>query len=180
MSDSSHGVERRRVPGRSSDQQPSALDLATQWASLPPEHLRIALKALEPQLAREHELRFEQERGAERTKVALAENAAFEAADRRAHIRYLCGLSAGLLISLSMLTAAVIVAINGQSWLAAALSGPSMLALTKIFVLRRSDTEDLRQAGRVATSTLATNTPTSPVPATGTASLPSEAGGPAA
>ncbi|WP_225848196.1 hypothetical protein [Streptomyces sp. HPF1205] len=150
--------------GRSVDRQPSALDLATQWASLPPEHLRIALKALEPQLAREHELRLEQERAAERMNVALAENAAREGADRRAHIRYLSGLWAGLVISLFMLTGAVVVGTAGQPWLAAALSGPSMLALARIFVLRRSDPEDLREAGRVATGGTTPDTPPGPAP----------------
>ena len=155
------------------DRQPSALDLATQWATLPPEHLRIALKALEPQLAREHELRLEQERSAERTSVAAAESAAAESADRRAHVRYLSGMVSGLVLSLSMLTGAVIVGTSGQAWLAAALSGPSMLALAKIFVLRRSDPEDLRRAAPVHPFHVSPGF--APTPDLGGAALPDEA-----
>jgi hypothetical protein len=36
-------------------------------------------------------------------------------------------------------------ATNGQLWLAALLTGPSLIALAKIFVLCRSDATDMKQ-----------------------------------
>jgi len=44
-----------------------------------------------------------------------------------------------------MLTGAVVVGDNGQLWLAALLTGPSLIALAKIFVLCRSDATDMKQ-----------------------------------
>jgi len=43
-----------------------------------------------------------------------------------------------------MLTGAVVVGDNGQLWLAALLTGPSLIALAKIFVLCRSDATDMK------------------------------------
>jgi hypothetical protein len=37
---------------------PSGLEIAAQWAALPPEHLRVALARLEPELKRQHEARM--------------------------------------------------------------------------------------------------------------------------
>jgi hypothetical protein len=48
-------------------------------------------------------------------------------------------------IAIGMLTGAVVVGVNGQLWLAALLTGPSLIALAKIFVLRRSDATDMKQ-----------------------------------
>lgn len=109
------------------------LEAAFQWSSLPPEHLRIALTALEPQLAREHEYRMEQLR-----LEARAE------ADRRGHVLYLGGLVAGFTIVVGMLTGAVVVGVSGQPWLAAMLAGPSVLALATLFVLRKADPAQTR------------------------------------
>ena len=47
--------------------------------------------------------------------------------------------------AIGMLTGAVIVGVNGQLWLAVLLTGPSLIALAKIFVLRRSDRTDVPQ-----------------------------------
>jgi hypothetical protein len=79
------------------------LEEAFQWSSLPPEHLRIALTALEPQLAREHEYRMEQ--------LRLETQAE---ADRRGHVLYLVGLVAGFAIVVGMLTGAVVVGSGGR------------------------------------------------------------------
>ncbi|MGP8301973.1 hypothetical protein ACTPOK_29450 [Streptomyces inhibens] len=120
-----------------SARQPTGLDIAMQWAELPAEHMKIALDALEPQLRREHEMRVLQQKAEQ--KLALEQVRAQEAAAKRAHVLYLTGLIAGFVIAVAMLSGAVVVGINNQPWLAAMLSGPSVLALATIFVLRRSE-----------------------------------------
>jgi hypothetical protein len=119
-----HGVaERGPITG---------IEIATEWAKLPPEHLQMALKALNPQLQREHEVRLEQ--------IRISAQSAQQIRQFRIQ---LYSLWAGLTISLVMLGASVYVAVNDQPWLALAFSGPSLLALTKLFVLRRTDPHDM-------------------------------------
>ena len=48
-------------------------------------------------------------------------------------------------IAIGMLTGAVVVGVNGRLRLAALLTGPSLIAPAKIFVLRRSDATDMKQ-----------------------------------
>ena len=123
----------------------AGLEMARQWAAtLPADHLQVALQALEPELCREHEWRLkcaqlEHERAVERARLAVQ-----EAQARRAQVLYLAGLGAGLLVSMTMLIGAVVVGSHGQVWLAAVLSGPSVIALTTLFVLRRSDATAVR------------------------------------
>lgn len=73
----------------------------------------------------------------------------------------LCSLWAGFAIAISMLTGGVIVGVGGQPWLAALLTGPSLLALAKLFVIRRADASDTEQITRSQQDTLA-NLPTDP------------------
>ncbi|MFC9432091.1 hypothetical protein [Streptomyces sp. NPDC056987] len=131
------------------------LDIAREWANLPPDHLEIALKALGPQLERDHEYRM---------KVIQLE---YELAGaKQTHTLYLVGLVAGFVISVGMLIGAVIVGSNDQPWLAAMLSGPSVLALTTVFVLRRSDTAQSRAVAhsqQLALDAAAQASPPSPV-----------------
>ncbi|MFB4284870.1 hypothetical protein ACBJ59_57050 [Nonomuraea sp. MTCD27] len=115
--------------------QLTGLEIAMQWTKLPPEHLRAALKALEPQLVRDHAYR-----------MALAEIQ--ERNDERSHRLFMTGLLIGCGVAVAMLVAAVIVGMNGHAWLALAFSGPSMLALVGMFVLRRFDTATLRESRR--------------------------------
>ncbi|MGW4541692.1 hypothetical protein ACWEOP_27985 [Streptomyces chartreusis] len=115
----------------------SGLEIVLQWAQLPPEHLEIALKAIEPELAREHEWRMEQAR----LKV-------LDTRDRRAHALYLGGLAAGFILAGGMLTGAVFVGMNGSPWLASLLSGPSLISLAGLFLLRRIDPAHARETGR--------------------------------
>lgn len=119
-------------------QEPTALNIAMQWAELPPEHLKIALRAMEPQLVRDHELLMEQ--------LRLSAQAQSEG---RVHRLYMGGLIAGFGVVAGMLSAAVIVGINGQAWLAAMLAGPSVLSLAGLFVLRKVDSGASRDASRV-------------------------------
>jgi hypothetical protein len=121
---------------------PDGLEIAAEWAKLPAEHLKVALKALEPQLVREHEYRMAMARESnERRERQDLANLRFEEANaRRAHRLHMTGMTSGFLITVSMLSGAVMVGTQGQPWLAAMLSGPSVLALATLFVLRRSDT----------------------------------------
>ncbi|MGW9374078.1 hypothetical protein ACWGVR_29190 [Streptomyces xanthophaeus] len=131
-------------------QVPTGLAYALQWSQLPAEHLQITLKAIEPELKREHELRMErethkQELEIERIRLAsarsqLTDQLAFdEQQAKRGHTLYLVGLVAGFLLSTGMLVGAVIVGLNDQPWLSALLAGPSLLALATLFVLRKND-----------------------------------------
>ncbi|GAA2284933.1 hypothetical protein GCM10010149_33220 [Nonomuraea roseoviolacea subsp. roseoviolacea] len=110
----------------------SGLEIAAQWAQLPAEHLQVALKALDPQLKREHEYRMAQLDKQER-----------EIAARRTHMLHMTGIVAGFAIAVGMLVAAVLLGMNNQPWLAVLLSGPSILALIKVFVLRSSGSADM-------------------------------------
>lgn len=111
-----------------------AMRIARMWATVPPEHLEVALKALEPELQREHECRMERLRLDQKRDEA-----------RRRHTRYLSGLWAGFVIAVGMLAGAVVVGVNGHEWLAVVLVGPSLLALAKLFVIRRADAADIEQ-----------------------------------
>lgn len=133
---------------------PTGLEIATQWAALPADHLKVALRALEPQLAREHAYR-------------LARLAQEEADARRAHRLHLVGLASGFLIAAAMLTSAAFVGVRGQPWLAAMLSGPSVLALATLFVLRRTDPSQTLAAARAHRDALAASIPPPAGPPTG-------------
>ncbi|WP_078504277.1 hypothetical protein [Streptomyces viridochromogenes] len=161
----------------------AGLGIAAKWgAALGPEKLEIALRALEPQLKREHQARMRQLdniRAKEEREVAAAEAAAERAAAlqkaeadrairdaerRRNHVYRMSGLIAGVVLSLALLGAGVVVAPD-QPWLAAGLCGPSLLALAKIFVLRRSETHDMKASERAARQAAASASPPPSPPA---------------
>ncbi|MEU8709168.1 hypothetical protein [Streptomyces sp. NPDC048565] len=139
----------------------AGLQIAAMWGSAlgGADTLDIALKALEPQLRREHKermVRLEMQR-------AEAERASAERGEQRAHQRHIAGLAVGAVIAVAMLGAGVYVAPDAW-WLATLLCGPSLLALAKVFVLRRSDAGDMNAVTRGArTSTdAAAQSPGSP------------------
>lgn len=155
----------------------AGLGIAAQWGEvLGAEKLEIALKAMEPQLKREHQLRIkqldnqryraEQEaagRGAERERAAAlakaeGERAARDAEKHRNHVFRMSGLITGAVLALSLLGAGVAVA-PSQPWLAAGLCGPSLLAVLKIVVLRRSDAGDVKATERTVRQAAASPTP---------------------
>ncbi|MEU0947658.1 hypothetical protein ABZ379_33900 [Streptomyces canus] len=124
--------------------------IAAQWRDLGAEQLGVALRAMEPQLRREHRERMlglELQREAEQRQH---EDRQRERADRRRTVE----LVTGAVIALAMLGGGLYVApTNG--WLSALLCGPSLLALVKVFVLRRSDPADMQAvslAGRLASN----------------------------
>ncbi|MFI1176997.1 hypothetical protein [Streptomyces melanogenes] len=141
-------------PSTPSTRRSTGLDIVLQWAQLPPEHLEIALKAIEPELAREHEWRMEQ-----------ARLKSLDDKDRRVHALYLGGLIAGFILAAGMLTGAVLVGMNGAPWLAALLSGPSVISLAGLFLLRRVDSAHARELGRAHRTALSGMPAQQPAPA---------------
>lgn len=129
----------------------AGLEIAMKWGSaLGPDNLEVALKALEPELRRHHKERM--------TRLTLqreaAQQAGQERSEERAHKRHVAGLVAGVYVAVAMLSAGVYVAKDAW-WLAVVLCGPSLLALAKVFVLRRSDASDMTavaQAARTSTN----------------------------
>ncbi|MEV7372930.1 hypothetical protein AB0O51_18875 [Streptomyces sp. NPDC090301] len=159
------------LPGNlSSDPLLSAgLGIAAQWGEAlgGPEKLQAALKALEPQLRREHELnklRLERQEADAARKAAAEETEARRRADavereeeRRArermavrhHKHQMRLLHSAVALSVLMLGGGLY-AMPANGWIAGALCGPSLLSLLRIFVLRRSTDTDVREAGRSA------------------------------
>jgi hypothetical protein len=135
------------------------MGIAMKWgAVLGPEKLEIALKALEPQLKRDHQAlmrRLDMQReAAERADAAAAaapEREARERQEQRKHNRHMAGLVVGAVVAIAMLGAGVHVAQDAW-WLATLLCGPSLLALAKIFVLRRSDPDDMKFVSKATRS----------------------------
>ncbi|WP_405808171.1 hypothetical protein OG729_25100 [Streptomyces sp. NBC_00210] len=174
-------LEEHRPPAPEVDLFTAAgMSVAAQWGAAlgGPEKLEVSLKALEPVLKREHQMRLRQldiqaaaaerreaaeeaasarqqaaeEAAAARQQAALqadAERAAREAIEKRHHTYRMATLLVGMAASISMLGSGIYVAPDNP-WLAAGLCGPSMLALVKIFVLKRSDEADMRASERTA------------------------------
>ncbi|MFI7451381.1 hypothetical protein ACIBQX_28060 [Nonomuraea sp. NPDC049714] len=111
-------IERERDPV-------TGLEIAMEWAKLPPEYLATALGALEPELARQHEYRMTR--------------------DARAHARHMAGLIAGFVVCIATLSAAIVLGLNGEVWLAAILAGPSAAFMLKTLVLRKANTTDIKE-----------------------------------
>lgn len=134
-----------------------AMEIATQWAQLPVEYLEAALRALEPQLKRDHVMEMARMQADIAAKAKIAEieagekagirdaeaaNRAAEAAERaesRRHTLNMTGLIAGFALSGGMVVGALIAGLHGQLGLAAMLLGPSLLALAALFVTRKVD-----------------------------------------
>ncbi|MCX5269966.1 hypothetical protein [Streptomyces sp. NBC_00199] len=123
--------------------------IARQWAELPPEHLTAAMKAMEPELRRGN-----RERMARMKLQDIADARAHEERQQqRQHRQHAAELTVGAVVALAMLAGGVYVAPESW-WLSTLLCGPSLLALAKVFILRRSDPDDMKAvAGAARTST---------------------------
>lgn len=143
-------------------QQPTGLEIAMQWAELPAEHLQVALKALEPQLRREHELRMAEQKAATALDLERVRLGAKEEASKRTHTLYVVGLVVGSVIAVGMLAGAVIVGREGHGWLASLLAGPSLIALVSVFVLRHTDSSQTKAVASAQRAALAALTQTPP------------------
>jgi hypothetical protein len=151
-------------------QQPSGEDpvlsagarIAMQWRDLGAEQLGAALRAMEPELRREHrqrmaQLEFQREEN-QRQHVERQQ----QRADRRRTIE----LTVGAVIALAMLGGGIYVAPESW-WLSTLLCGPSLLALAKVFVLGRSDPDDMKAvagASRISTNAAGQAQPPQPPP----------------
>ncbi|MFF7764143.1 hypothetical protein [Streptomyces griseorubiginosus] len=139
----------------------AGLEIALKWGAAlgGPEKLKIAFAALEPQLKREHEIRLKQldmqrvaaARAAEIAEAA-AEREARLAREKRQHALWMTGLYVGAVISVAMVGAGVYAAKDDMWWLAIMLCGPSLIAMGKLYVLRRSDAADMQAVSRAATN----------------------------
>lgn len=141
----------------------AGLEIAMKWGAAlgGPDQLKVAFEALEPQLKREHQIRLKQldaqQKAVEARVLAEREVAERNArADRevRQHRFRMASLVVGAVISIAMLGAGVYVA-KDVWWLAMVLCGPSLIAILKIVVLRRSDAGDM--AAVAAAAKTATN-----------------------
>ncbi|MGW7786859.1 hypothetical protein [Streptomyces tricolor] len=141
----------------------AGLEIAMKWGAAlgGPEQLKVAFEALEPQLKREHQIRLRQ-LDMQREAAARADEKAEAAAERevrlarekRQHALWMTGLYVGAVISVAMLGAGIYVA-KDVWWLAIMLCGPSLIAMGKLYVLRRNDAQDIQtvsQGARGATN----------------------------
>lgn len=141
--------------------------LAAQWAEAPPEVFRAALATAKAERALRSEetvlrLRLNYELEKERIRAQKDEGerqarAEREAAERDAaahveqlsHRRHVVNITVGAVISIALLATGIAV-VDSAPWLSVILCGPSLLALAKVFVLHRSDPDDMRLLARAA------------------------------
>ncbi|MCW7940837.1 hypothetical protein AAW14_00005 [Streptomyces hygroscopicus] len=125
----------------------AGLEIAMKWGAAlgGPEQLKVAFEALEPQLKREHQIRLKQ---LEAQKQAAEREARAEREIRQYKLR-MTSLIVGAVMSVAMLGAGVYVA-KDVWWLAMVLCGPSLIAILKIIVLRRSDAGDMAAVAAAA------------------------------
>ena len=138
----------------------AAMQVAMQWKELDAAHLAAAMTAMEPSLRREHRermVRLEMQREA-------VERDQRERQEQRAYRRRIAELIVGAVVALAMLGAGVYVA-RDSWWLSTLLCGPSLLALVKIFVLRRSDSSDMAAVAGAARRSANAGTPQQSPPA---------------
>ncbi|MFD4955188.1 hypothetical protein [Streptomyces sp. NPDC058451] len=127
----------------------AAMHVAMQWKELDPAHLAAAMAAMEPSLRREHRerlTRMQMQREAAQQDLEERQRAR---TDRRRMVEVVCGT----VVALAMLGGGIYAAPHSW-WLSTLLCGPSLLALTKVFVLGRSDPDDMKllsAAARVST-----------------------------
>ncbi|MGA5003214.1 hypothetical protein ACPCB7_34925 [Streptomyces arboris] len=137
----------------------AGLEIATKWGAAlgASDKLDSALKHLEPELRRQHRERM--------TRLAMqreaAQQAVAERAEERAHRRHVAGLVVGGSLAVVMLAAGVYVAKDAW-WLSILLCGPSLLALAKVFVLRRSDPGDMGAVSRTSINAASQAQPPAP------------------
>ncbi|WP_051909014.1 hypothetical protein [Streptomyces sp. NRRL F-5635] len=134
-------TEEQRLPEHAVTDDPAfsaAMHVARQWKDVDAAHLQVALAAMEPSLKREH-----RERMMRMTMMKETEERQYaERQEKRQHTQYLVNLIVGGVVALAMLAGGVLVAPH-YWWLSTLMCGPSLLALVKIFVLRRSDASDM-------------------------------------
>ncbi|MFF4900454.1 hypothetical protein [Streptomyces sp. NPDC001068] len=123
----------------------AAIHVAMQWQGVDAAHLSAALAAMEPSLKREHRERL--------TRMEMQREVAQQALDERhrerAHQAQMTQLICGTVLALAMLGGGFYVA-RESWWLSTLLCGPSLLALIKVFILGRSDPDDMKHVSLVS------------------------------
>lgn len=180
------GMAEQEVPPGTSELE-FAHKIAREWADVPSDQLVAVLDAMERRLKREHQLRAKQDERRHALDLARLKEAERhhelelaklqERRDRmdKAHKQHLVGVVAGMVVSLSCIGGATWFGLTGHYLPMGILVGPVLIALTKMFVLRKSDAGDV---GAVATSLnrLISRAPTNPAPAPAPAPLDPGAG----
>ncbi|MGW7529274.1 hypothetical protein [Streptomyces sp. NPDC054783] len=133
--------------------------LVAQWFDAPPEVLRSALATIKAERAlrsRENVLRLELNHELEKERIQAAAQT-----ERLRHRRHVVNVSVGAVISITLLGGGITV-VDSAPWLSVILCGPSLLALAKVFVLHRSDPDDMKLLSRASNN--ATNAASQPPP----------------
>nr|WP_144298608.1 hypothetical protein [Streptomyces sp. TLI_235] len=140
--------------------------IAREWADVPTPKLVAVLDSMEKQLVREarraakqderkHELEVMALREAERRhELELAKLQERQKKAANAHVQHLVGVAAGAVVSLTSIGGAIWFGVNDHYWPMAIVLGPVLLALTKMFVLRKSDPGDISAAATTVTKML--------------------------
>ncbi|WP_132838583.1 hypothetical protein [Streptomyces sp. BK205] len=128
--------------------------LVAQWADAPPEVFKAALATAKAERALRSEetvlrlrLNFELEKQRLQAQKDEGEREARATMARLRHRRHVVNVSAGAVISIALLGAGIAV-VGPAPWLSVILCGPSLLALAKVFVLHRSDPDDMKLLAR--------------------------------
>ncbi|MFF8872394.1 hypothetical protein [Streptomyces massasporeus] len=104
-----------------------ALEHAKEWASLPAEHLRIAIKALDARSKRE------------------CERALKEMEYR--HQLDIAGMAAAFVIALAAVGGAIFFGVRSDLWMAAVMLSPSCFVIMKLFITRTASKSDVLNSG---------------------------------
>ncbi|MDU0293817.1 hypothetical protein [Saccharothrix longispora] len=107
-----------------------SLEVIQRWSEVSPEHLKSAIKALDSELSRAHELRMVKEQHQ-------------EAKARREHTLYMTSMLVGSLVIIALLSGAVLLATRGQVLLPTIFTTLSVTMAT-VFVLRKHDPQQMR------------------------------------
>ncbi|GAA1599786.1 hypothetical protein [Streptomyces globosus] len=138
----------------------AAAQVAMQWKDLDAAQLAAAMSAMEPSLVRDYHLR--QQRIEMQREAALWEQA--DRQQRREYRRRMTELIVGGVVALAMLGGGVYLAAADHWWMATLMAGPSLIALVKIFVLRRSDPGDMHAVASATRMSTSAGTPQAPPP----------------
>ena len=127
----------------------NSLDIIQRWSELSPEHLKTAIKTLDAELSRAHELRMTKEQHQ-------------DAKARREHTLFMISMLLGFFVIIALLSGAVLLGMRGQVALPAIFTTLSATMAT-VFVLRKHDPQQMRAVvtaqARVARSLSATADP---------------------
>ncbi|WP_141746849.1 hypothetical protein [Streptomyces agglomeratus] len=124
-----------------------ALEFATMWSKIPAKHIEAAFESWEAEQQRKHDRQMKEQQYNRELELEQVRQVAAES--QRTYNLYLLGLILGFLLCAGTLSGGVVLGVYQQPLLAALLCGPSAIALTALFVLRRLVGGALLAASRV-------------------------------